>query len=114
MCHGRVLPHSALIVKFGSRWLKLAIWSCSRILAGYRAGHVTYQLNISSIISMLLLISSYIEMMFSSHRKPQIVGGSIKLTGHVQGHVTTLVTCMNSICATSVLHALVAMCHYIG
>ena len=85
MCHGRVLPHSALIVKFGSRWLKLAIWSCSRILAGYRACHVTYQLNISSIKLRLLLISSNIELTFWTHRKPQICGGNIKLIGRVQG-----------------------------
>ena len=78
---------------------------------------MTYQLNISSINLMLLLISSYIELTFSTHPKPQIGERNIKMIGHVTcraGHVTTSITCMDSICATSVLHALVAMCHYIG
>ena len=57
----------------------------SRILARYRAYHVTYQLNISSIKLRLLLISSNIELTFLTHRKLQICGGNIKLIGHVQG-----------------------------
>ena len=49
---------------------------------------MTYQLNISSINLMLLLISSYIELTFSTHPKPQIGERNIKMIRSRAGLVT--------------------------